>query len=95
MLEVSGTINSKRDISLKAKEIPNASSPDMVGDVFPGWPHPTNTAGSIPQAGIHRQYLYSNMTSLMDRKQDVNANRTQEGTSVSQTISKIRAQNQN
>lgn len=39
--------------------------------------------------GFRDSIFILNVTSLIDRKQDVNVNRTQEGTSISETISKI------
>lgn len=110
MLEVSETVRGKGDLRLKAKGAPGASPPGTGGNVLPGRPHPTPTVeahwlhspgwDSETASGFwkwelwRRQGLYSTVIGLMNRKQDVDADRVQEGQLDLKNNIQNRAQNQ-
>lgn len=82
----------KGDISFKAKGAPSASPLGAGGDAFPGklhieethWPcsldwDSETVSGFWAQDLWRRQDLFSNVIGLMSRKQDVDADRVQDG----------------
>lgn len=91
ILEVSVMDSGKGDISFKAKGAPSASPLGAEGDAFPGklpieetyWPcsldwDSETVSGFWAQDLWRRQGLFSNMTGLISRKQDVDADRVQD-----------------
>lgn len=91
LLEVSAMDSGKGDISFKAKGAPSASPLGAEGDAFPGklyieetyWPcsldWDSETVSDFWAQDLRRrQGLFSNMTGLMSRKEDVDADRVQD-----------------